>query len=224
MKTDTPPQDYNRRIVIKPQKIKLCDECLANMTYSDTYRCVACRNTSYVIVYEDEAAKFRLDVADAREAKDIIEWEVAAAIYRIDETEEEIDAFLALTTLPEYQGTFYLDEPTDDELREIEGEQAFIGKLFAPAPSDSVSLEIDSMLMQADLGTHSHLTIKVMPHTYNFRHGGTHPLSDVLTAYTWCSDCGEILSLDNDAARAAMCGEMPELDAKPGANEEEMPF
>ena len=31
-------------------------------------------------------------------------------------------------------------------------EQGFIGKWFAPFPSDAVSLEIDSMLMLADFG------------------------------------------------------------------------
>src|SRR5688572_10029110 len=43
------------------------------------------------------------------------------------------------------------DEPF--ELQD-EREMQFIGKWFTPAPSDAVSLEIDSMLMLADLGTH----------------------------------------------------------------------
>ena len=97
-----------------------------------------------------------------------------------------------------------------------EQEARWIAEWLSPAPSDAVAHEIDSFLMLADLGAHSHLTIKVMPHTYNFRHGGTHPLSDVLTAYTWCSGCGEILSLDNDEARKAM-----ELDTKPSAATDE---
>ncbi len=42
------------------------------------------------------------------------------------QTEAEVDAFLALTERPEYNGTFYLDkEPTDDELRAIEDESPF---------------------------------------------------------------------------------------------------
>lgn len=47
----------------------------------------------------------------------------------------------------------------------------------------------------------NHLPVKVLPFAYWFRHGGTHPMSDELTAYTYCTHCGEILSLDNEAAR-----------------------
>ena len=122
MKTRSAPWDYQRPIAIVSQKIKLCDECCARMVYSDKLRCIACRNTSYVIVYEHWAADFRRDVAAAHEElKDLFAWELAAAIEGVDATEAEVDEFLALTERPEYLGTFYLDkEPTDDDLREID--------------------------------------------------------------------------------------------------------
>ena len=142
MKTNRPPWDHNRRIAIKSQKIKLCDECCAYMTYSDKLRCISCRNTSYVIVYEHWAADFRRDVAAAHEElKDLFAWELAAAIEGVDATEAEVDEFLALTERPEYNGTFYLDtEPTDDDLRAIDAWLA----------SEPVAVQQAAVYMEAD--------------------------------------------------------------------------
>ena len=141
-KTNTPNWDHNRRVAIKPQKIKLCDECCAYMTYSDKLRCISCRNTSYVIVYEHWAADFRRDVAAAHEElKDLFAWELAAAIEGVDATEAEVDAFLALTERPEYNSTFYLDtEPTDDDLRAIDAWLA----------SEPVAVQQAAVYMEAD--------------------------------------------------------------------------
>ncbi len=92
------------------------------MAYRDRHYCMSCGNTSYVKVYEHEVASFRVDLIAAQERAAEMEWKVAAAIYRIRQSEEQAEAFLRITNRPDYD-PFYLDEerePTDEELREAE--------------------------------------------------------------------------------------------------------
>lgn len=50
----------------------------------------------------------------------------------------------------------------------------------------------------------SHTPVKVSANARAWRHGGSHPLSIEGAAYTWCTRCYEILSLDNEIAMRAM--------------------
>jgi ribosomal protein S27AE len=69
MKTNTAPQDYQKRIVIVSQLQKLCETCGAHVVLhsDDTYRCVSCNSTQWVEVWEHMADTFRRGLIEREE-------------------------------------------------------------------------------------------------------------------------------------------------------------
>lgn len=122
-RTNTAPWDYETRKSLKPQIIKLCDECGGYIYWKNGYFCSSCPNTSYVKVYESEVAEFRVDLALAKAVKEITEAEEEVnrlyKKYRLND--ELLEAFIEIIERPEYDPA-YDREPTDEELRAIEAE------------------------------------------------------------------------------------------------------
>jgi hypothetical protein len=73
-KTKTAPQDYNKRVAIIPQLVKLCDQCgeRVYMRPDHIVCCGTCRSTTWELLYEDQAETFRRGLQEKRDEEQLI--------------------------------------------------------------------------------------------------------------------------------------------------------
>jgi hypothetical protein len=213
MRTNRPNWDHERRVAIIPQEIKLCNRCGGYMTQRyDVYSCSACRSSTFDLVYETDAANYRLNKMTEREEASRLALDIVKQISRYF-TEDMFIVWLNTAPADPFDFLDYAQTEANRILAECFEPDDFLREPDTTTEQEQHAAEIAEYDFLGDLSasvfgqaqtTHYHKSVKVMASARWFRHGGTHPLNVEGAAYTWCTTCGEILSLDNDTARAAM--------------------
>lgn len=126
MKTNTAPQDYNRRVVIVSQIVKLCAKCGGRM--GDTRSglcCISCGHDKYHDVFEHMADVYRRGLMEQQE--EAARWLALSMMPQMDVALEFIGASLNL------------DAETEAEMnRWIAENEATIAELNAGAYMDAL--------------------------------------------------------------------------------------